>query len=73
MAVHAVVGTAAIDTYLKMLRKNQLEEYHAAFEGKRRGRNVTRNNIKEEESKLEDVNVNGSNEINELIRKFPCG
>ena len=63
MAVHAVVGTAAIDTYLKMLRKNQLEEYHAAFEGNRRGRNVTRNNIKQHGSKPEDVNVNGSNEV----------
>jgi hypothetical protein len=31
--VHAVVGTAPIDVYLKTLRRKQLEEYHAAFEG----------------------------------------
>jgi hypothetical protein len=33
VAVHAVVGTAPIDVYLKTLRRKQLEEYHAAFEG----------------------------------------
>ena len=33
VAVHAVVGTAPIDVYLKALRRKQLEEYHAAFEG----------------------------------------
>ena len=55
MAVHAVVGTAAIDTYLKMLRKNQLEEYHAAFEGTLRGRYGIRNNIKGERRKVEDM------------------
>jgi centrosomal protein CEP104 len=33
VAVHAVVGTGAIDGYLRALRPKQLEEYHAAFEG----------------------------------------
>ena len=33
VAVHSVVGPGPIDSYLKSLRKMQLDEYHAAFDG----------------------------------------
>jgi hypothetical protein len=32
VSVQAVAGTAAIDGYLKALRKKQLEEYYSAFQ-----------------------------------------
>jgi centrosomal protein CEP104 len=50
VAVHAVVGTGAIDGYLRALRPKQLEEYHAAFEGNPTAQKKESNNNGEHKS-----------------------